>query len=305
MMLALVGPTACGKTEASIRVARELGAEIVSIDSMLVYRGMDVGTAKPSTAERAAVPHHLIDVIDPDRAFSVAEFQRLALAAVRGIEERGRRTLLVGGSGLYFRAVADRLTFPGTKADTRATLEAEAVTLGPLALHQRLVDIDPAAASRIQPANVRRTVRALEVAAVTGRPFSTFGQDWERYPRGNVRVAGIDMPRDVLIARIEARVEAMMPGLLEETRALVERGFGGFLTSIQAIGYAEASACLAGEVSEAKSVATIVRRTKALARRQVAWFRRDPRIRWFAAGAEGAGSIAGDLIEYLGGKAET
>jgi tRNA dimethylallyltransferase len=304
-MLAVVGPTASGKTEASIRVARELGAEIVSVDSMLVYRGMDVGTAKPGAAERTAVPHHLVDVIDPDQAFSVAEFQRLALAATSAIEKRGRRTLLVGGSGLYFRAVADRLTFPGTKADTRATLEAEAVALGPEALHRRLAEFDPVAAGRIQPANLRRTVRALEVAAVTGRPFSTFGDDWERYPRENVRVAGIDMPRDVLNARIESRVDAMMPGLLEETRVLVERGFGGFLTSIQAIGYAEASACLAGEASQAKTAATILRRTKALARRQAAWFRRDPRVRWFAAGAEGAEGIAGDLIEYLGGDMET
>jgi tRNA dimethylallyltransferase len=298
--LALVGPTASGKTEASLPVARALGAEIVSVDSMVVYRGMDVGTATPTAAERAAVPHHLIDVADPVVPFSVAEFQRRALEAVEGIGRAGRRALLVGGSGLYFRAVVDRLEFPGTEAATRALLEAEAEEAGPDVLYRRLQASDPEAAARIEPGNVRRTVRALEVAAVTGRPFSSFAEAWERYPREHVRAAGVDVPRPVLHARIERRVEAMLPGLLAETRALLEAGVEGFLTSTQAIGYAEAAACLRGEIDETEAAARTVKRTKALARRQLSWFKRDPRIRWFPVGEEGAIGATDALIGYLG-----
>ena len=217
--LALVGPTASGKTEASIPLARALGAEIVSVDSMLVYRGMDVGTAKPGPGERAAVRHHMLDVTDPSEPFSVVGFQRLAQEAMDEVERGGRRTLLVVGSGLYFRAVVDRLEFPGTEAATRALLEAEVAAAGPQALHRRLGTLDPVAAARIEPANARRTVRALEVAAVTGRPFSSFAGTWERYAPEHVRAAGVDVPRSVLHERIERRVEAMMPALLAESPA--------------------------------------------------------------------------------------
>ncbi len=299
-LLAIVGPTASGKSEAAIAVAEAIGAEIVSVDSMLVYRGMDVGTAKPSPADRARVPHHLVDVVEPSEPFTVARYRELAEGAIRGIRERGRRVLLVGGSGLYFRAVVDRLAFPGTDARTRALLELEARALGPERLHARLAELDPAAASRIEPANVRRTVRALEVAAVTGRPFSAFAADWERYEPGRVRAAGVEIPREILAARIEARVRRMLEGgLLEEVRALVERGLGGWLTASQAIGYAEFARHLAGELSLEEAVASTVRRTRELARRQMVWFRRDPRIRWFRAGAEGAVAIVEDLVEYL------
>jgi tRNA dimethylallyltransferase len=299
-LLALVGPTASGKTEASLPVARALGAEIVSVDSMVVYRGMDVGTATPTPAERAAVPHHLIDVADPIARFSVVDYQRLARAAMEGIEEGGRRPLLVGGSGLYFRAAVDQLEFPATEAATRTLLEAEAAAAGPEALYRRLEATDPAAAARIEPGNVRRTVRALEVAAVTGRPFSSFAEAWERYPAGHVRAAGVEVPRPILYARIERRVEEMLPGLLEETRALLDAGFGGFLTATQAIGYLEAAACLRGELDEAEVAARTVKRTKALARRQLSWFRRDPRVRWFPVGEEGAIGAADAIIGYLG-----
>lgn len=299
-LLAIVGPTASGKSEAAVAVAEALGAEIVSVDSMLVYRGMDVGTAKPSPAERARVPHHLIDVARPSEPFSVARYRELAEAAVRDIRARGRRVLLVGGSGLYFRAVVDRLAFPGTEPSTRALLVAEAAVLGPERLHRRLTELDPTAAARIEPRNVRRTIRALEVAAVTGRPFSAFQVAWERYEPGRVRAAGIDIPRDVLAARIQARVRAMVEGgLLEEVRALVEQGFGGWLTASQAIGYAEFARHLAGELTLEEAVASTVRRTRELARRQMVWFRRDPRIRWFRAGPEGAMALVERLVEYL------
>jgi len=299
-LLAIVGPTASGKSEAALAVAEALGAEIVSVDSMLVYRGMDVGTAKPSPAERARVPHHLIDVARPSEPFSVARYRELAEAAVRGIRARGNRVLLVGGSGLYFRAVVDRLEFPGTDPGTRSMLEAEAAALGPERLHRRLAELDPAAAARIEPRNVRRTVRALEVAAVTGRPFSAFQAAWDRYEPGRVRAAGIEIPREVLAARIEARVRAMVAGgLLEEVRSLVAQGLGRWLTASQAIGYAELARHLAGELTLEEAVASTVRRTRELARRQMVWFRRDPRIRWFRAGPEGAIALVEELVEYL------
>ena len=179
-LLALVGPTAAGKTEAGIAVAERLGAEIVSVDSMLVYRGMDVGTAKPTAEQRARVPHHLLDVAEPSEPFSVARYQELAREAVAGIRSRGRRVLLVGGSALYERAVVDDLGFPGTDPDTRRDLEAEAAVVGAAGLHERLAASDPAAAAKIEPGNVRRTVRALEVAELTGQPFSSFAGGWER-----------------------------------------------------------------------------------------------------------------------------
>lgn len=298
-LLAIVGPTASGKTGAGVEVAETLGAEIVSVDSMLVYRGMDVGTAKPSAEQRVRVPHHLLDVVDPSESFSVARFRELAEEAIEGIRRRGRRVLLVGGSGLYLRAVVDRLDFPGTDPVARGWLEAEAVALGPDALHERLADLDPDAAARIEPANVRRTVRALEVAAVTGSPFSSFAAAWERFEPG-VRAAGIRMDRRVLGARIDARVRAMVDeGLVDEVRSLVDRGLGGWLTASQAIGYAEVARHVAGELTLEEAVAGTVKRTKELARRQMVWFRRDPRIRWFEAGSEGAGAIVDELVGYL------
>jgi tRNA dimethylallyltransferase len=300
--LALVGPTAAGKTEASLALARRLGGEIVAVDSMLVYRGMDVGTAKPSAEERRAVPHHLVDVADPAEPFSVARFQALAEEAIERITGRGRGVLLVGGSGLYYRAVVDELAFPGTDPGLRALLEAEAVALGPERLHARLADADPAAAAKMDPGNARRTVRALEVVALTGRPFSTFAAAWERFPAGRVRAAGVRLPPAVLAGRIETRVHRMIEdGLAEEVRALLDRGFARFLTSSQAIGYLEMAEHLRGRLSLEEAVRRTIRRTRALARRQMSWFRRDPRIRWFGAGAEGATGRIEEIEGYLAG----
>jgi tRNA dimethylallyltransferase len=300
--LALVGPTASGKSEAGVALTGRLGAEIVSVDSMLVYRGMDVGTAKPTTAERAGISHHLVDVAEPEEPFSVARYQQLARAVVEGVDARGRRILLVGGSGLYFRAIVDELEFPATDPDARDELRAEAEVLGPDRLHRRLAELDPAAAARIEPTNVRRTVRALEVAAVTGRLFSSYAARWERYPDERVRAAGIDVPRGVLGGRIEARVRAMVDaGLLDEVRALLDRGLFGWLTASRAIGYAEFAQHLRGEITLAEATAETVRRTRELARRQMVWFRRDPRIRWFPAGERGAIDVVDELTEYLRG----
>jgi tRNA dimethylallyltransferase len=300
--LALVGPTASGKSETAVALTERLGAEIVSVDSMLVYRGMELGTAKPTPAERARASHHLVDVAEPEEPFSVARYQQLARAVVEGVDARGRRVLLVGGSGLYFRAIVDELEFPATDPDARDELRAEAEVLGPARLHQRLAELDPAAAARIEPTNVRRTVRALEVAVVTGRPFSSYAARWERYPDERVRAAGIDVPRDVLARRIEMRVGAMVDaGLLDEVRALLDRGLFGWLTASRAIGYAEFARHLRGEITLAEATAETVSRTRELARRQMVWFRRDPRIRWFPAGERGAIDMVDELTEYLQG----
>lgn len=302
MLLALVGPTASGKTEASLVLAERLGAEILSVDAMVVYRGMDAGTAKPTAEQRERVPHHLLDLADPTEPFSVATYQAAAREAVADIERRGRRPLLVGGSGLYFRAVVDDLVFPGTDPSVRSALEAEAeaVAIGPGGLYHRLKESDPAAASRIEPANVRRTVRALEVAAVTGRAFSSFAAAWDRYPPERVRAAGIDIPREVLHRRIDERVTAMWPDLLRESAALPTEAA---VTSSQAIGYTEAAAIRAGTLTTDEALQLVTRRTRNLARRQMAWFRRDPRIRWFAAEEGGASEVVDEVLRYLEGNA--
>jgi tRNA dimethylallyltransferase len=300
-LLAIVGPTASGKTEASLPVAERLGAEIVSVDSTTVYRGMDVGTAKPTPEQRARVAHHLLDVAEPSQPFTVAQYQRLARSAIREISARGRRVLLVGGSGLYFRAIVDDLVFPPTDPGVREGLAREAVAVGARTLHWRLAEIDPVAADRIEPDNVRRTVRALEVTEITGRPFSSFADAWERYPPARVRAAGVSTPRASLADRIERRVRRQLDdGLLQEVEGLVRRGLDGWLTASQAIGYAEFARHLDGTLSLEDAIARTVKRTKALARRQLAWFRRDPRIRWFPAGDDGV-APATEMTEYLRG----
>jgi tRNA dimethylallyltransferase len=299
-LLGLVGPTATGKSEASIELAERLDAEIVAADSMVVYRGMDIGTAKPTAEQRAAVPHHLVDVAELDEQFSVARFQGLARGAIAAIRSRGHQALLVGGSGLYFRAVVDDLAFPGTDPATRGMLESEAVALGPARMHARLTAADGPAAAKIEPGNVRRTVRALEVAALTGRPFSQFAEAWERYPLGRVRAAGVRLAPSVLARRIEARVQRMVEdGLVEEVRGLLGRGLERLLTSSQAIGYLEVAEHLQGTISLEEAVRRTIRRTKALARRQMAWFRRDPRITWFDAGEIGAAERVEDIDRFL------
>lgn len=300
--LALVGPTASGKSEAGVELARRLGAEILVVDSMTVYRGMDVGTAKPTAGQRAAVPHHLVDVADPAEPFSVARFQQLARAALQDLRDRAVPALLVGGSGLYFRAVVDHLEFPGTEPHVRRWLEAEAAALGPAVIHGRLRALDPAAADRIEPGNARRSVRALEVAALTGRPFSSFAAAWDDYPSERVRAVGVEVPADILAARIEARASEMVErGLVREVESLLERGFGPFLTSSQAIGYLEATLHLTGTIKASEMLAAMVRRTRNLARRQMAWFRRDPRIHWLRAGQDGAAEIVDQIEERMRG----
>ncbi|HEX2048031.1 MAG TPA: tRNA (adenosine(37)-N6)-dimethylallyltransferase MiaA [Acidimicrobiales bacterium] len=271
----LVGPTASGKSALALDVARRLGdVELVSADSMQVYREMDLGTAKPTPAERAEVPHHLLDLADPGEDFSVARFQAAAAEAMAGIEARGHRALVVGGSGLYVQAVVDGLALPGEWPELKAELEGQPVK----ALHSRLVELDPRAASRMEPGNARRVVRALEVTLGSGRPFSSFGPGLGAYPRTRFRLAGVWLPRKVLAERIAARYRDQLgAGFLGEVRGLKDRMSR---TAGQALGYKELLDHLAGDCTLEEAVEKAVARTKEFARRQRAWFRRDPRITW-------------------------
>ena len=291
-VLAIVGPTAVGKSEVALEVAERIGAEIVSVDSMQMYRGMDIGTDKATPEMRARVPHHLLDVKDPNEELSVAEFQRDARAAIADIEGRGRIPLLVGGSGLYLRAALDDLEFPPRSDEVRAALEEQATEIGPEALHERLTAIDPAAAAKIEPRNARRTIRALEVIELTGRPFSE-ADAWERYESiYDARIAGLERDRDALFERIDARVARMLEeGLVAEARSL-ERGLGR--TARQALGYRQVLD--SPDASPEELRAEIVKATKRFARRQLSWFRADPRVRWFDAAAP---DLADRLTAFL------
>jgi tRNA dimethylallyltransferase len=285
--LVLVGPTASGKSDLALAAARALGdVEIVSVDSMQVYRGMDIGTAKASPAERAAVPHHLLDVADPAEEWSVARYQRAARDAVSDIDTRCRRALLVGGTGLYMQAVIDPLTFPPEDRVLRAELETAASTEdGLAAAYAELRVVDPEAAARIEPGNTRRVVRALEVVRLTGQPFSSFGSGMQAYGATvfPVAMAGITVEGERLRARIEQRIDAMLDaGLVDEVRRLRRSELSR--TARQAIGYQEVMAYLDGELTLDEARRETINRTWRFARRQVRWFRRDPRITWFEAG---------------------
>jgi tRNA dimethylallyltransferase len=255
--------------------------EIISADSMQVYRGMDIGTAKASAEEQALVPHHLLDVAEPDERFTVARFQAGVRRVIAGIEERGRRALLVGGTGLYVQAVVDGLAVPGEWPDVRGELETEAAATGTEGLHQRLAALDPGAAARIDPSNRRRVVRALEVTLGSGRPFSSFGPGLDAYPATPFRMVGVWMPRAALARRIDARLRAQLAeGFLDEAVGLEPRMSP---TARQALGYKELLEHAAGRCTLEEAFEQAARRTREFSRRQRMWFRRDPRIIWLGA----------------------
>ncbi len=280
--LAFVGPTATGKSALGIALAQALGGEVVNTDSMQLYRGMDIGTAKLTIDERGGVGHHLLDIWDVTEAASVAEYQRLARSTVDGLLAAGRVPVLVGGSGLYVRAVLDRMEFPGTDPSTRAGLEADLAAVGPGALHARLAQLDPAAAAAILPSNGRRIVRALEVIALTGRPFTAILPSPE--PFYDAVQIGIDLDTDALDQRVDVRVDHMWAaGLVEEVRALEKVGLRDGPTASRALGYAQVLRYFDGELDAGGARAHTQQATRRFVRRQRSWFRRDDRVRWLDA----------------------
>lgn len=297
--LAIVGVTASGKSAAALDLARRRGdVELVSVDSMQVYRGMDVGTAKPTRAERDEVPHHVLDLVEPWEPFDLAGFQQAVADALAGIAARGRRAVLVGGTGLYLRAVVDALDLPGRFPEVAAALDRDPDTA---ALHRRLADLDPAAAAKMEPTNRRRVLRALEVTLGSGRPFSSYGPGLDAHPAGPVAIVGLHRERAEVAARIERRYRRQLAdGFLDEVRRL-HRGLPLSRTAAQALGYRELLAHLdaldRGEahpsLDEALDLA--ITRTRQFAVRQERWFRRDPRIRWIDAADAGVAAALDGL----------
>ncbi len=278
-MVAVVGPTASGKSDLGVALALALGGQVVNADSMQLYRGMDVGTAKLTAQERRGVPHHLLDIWEVTETASVADYQEQARTLVDTLRGEGVAPLLVGGSGLYVRAVLDALEFPGTDPDVRTRLEAELEEQGAGVLHARLAAVDPAAAAAILPSNGRRVVRALEVVEITGGSFTaTLPEHRDVYPSVQI---GLDVPRPELDRRIDVRVERMWAaGLVDEVRRLLEVGLREGRTASRALGYAQVIRFLDGEIGEQQALEDTQRATRRFARRQDTWFRRDPRVVW-------------------------
>jgi tRNA dimethylallyltransferase len=283
----LVGPTGAGKTAAALSLAERVPLEVVSADSMQVYRGLDILSAKPTADERARVPHHLVDILDVTEPFSAAGFVRLAGEAIAGIRARGRLPLVVGGTGLYIKALADGI-FDGPEAsgEIRARLVAEAEAMGTGSLHTRLADVDPEAAARIGRNDVRRIVRALEVHEATGRPISVQQTEWAE-PHACLML-GLQLPRAALYERINERVEAMFPaGAVDEVARLIEAGIEQSPTAMQAIGVSDIIAHILGKATLEETKRRIKAKTRRYAKRQLTWFRKDPRIRWCEGASDG------------------
>ncbi|NLG26409.1 MAG: tRNA (adenosine(37)-N6)-dimethylallyltransferase MiaA [Chloroflexi bacterium] len=302
-LLVMVGPTAVGKTALSLRLGSAFGGEVVSADSRQVYRGMDIGTAKATLAERAAVPHHLIDIVDPDDELTLAHYQRMAADTIAAIVDRGALPMLVGGSGLYVRAVTEGWTVPEVPPDPvlRAQLEREAAEQGHASLHARLAAVDPAAAQRIDARNVRRVIRALEVYETLGQPISALQN--KANPGYRLCTIGLTLPRPALYERIDARVDRMMvDGLVDEVRGLVARGYGYALPAMSALGYQQIGQHLRGEVVLDEAVALIKRHTRRFVRQQYNWFRlSDPAIRWFEASPAAESEVFRAVESFLTG----
>jgi len=305
-VVAVVGPTATGKTDVGILLADALGAEIISADCMAVYRGMDIGTAKPTPEQQRRVRFHLIDVCNPDEPFSVARFQQMALEAIRQIRQRGALPLVVGGTGLYVKALLDGFHIPPAAANEalRRQLWQEVKRSGSAALHARLQAVDPQSASRIHPNDAVRIIRALEVYHVTGRPIS----EWQRRQPppevGKARRFGLTMPRELLYRRINERVERMIAqGWLEEVRRLLESGYDPNLPAMRSLGYAELVQVVQGKLQLQEAVALIQRETRRFAKRQLTWFRADKQIEWVDA-SQGAEEAARQILERLRSESE-
>ena len=300
-LICLLGPTAVGKTEIAIQLAQHLDAEIISVDSRQIYRQMDIGTAKPTPEEQQAARHHLIDCVDISQPFSVADYQRLTDAAITDIQNRGKQVLLVGGAGLYFRAIVDGLfEGPGADPDLRAQLEQEAAQHGVNALHERLRACDPASADRIHPNNIVRVVRALEIYELTGTPMSELQQQWhpekQRYP---FIAFCLTMPRELLYRRIEQRVDMMLAnGLIAEVEVLLAAGYARDTVALQSFGYRELITYLDGECTYMEAIMQLKQNTRRFAKRQLTWFRKDTRLEWID--RESTPDIVPYLLEKIG-----
>ncbi|WP_027943176.1 tRNA (adenosine(37)-N6)-dimethylallyltransferase MiaA [Amycolatopsis taiwanensis] len=296
--IAVVGPTATGKSELAVTLALHLGGEVINADAMQLYRGMDIGTAKITAAERRGVPHHLLDVLDVTDTASVAAYQRDARAIVERLLAEGKVPVLAGGSGLYVQAVLDDLRFPGTDPDVRARLATEADLLGPAALHARLAERDPVAANAILPTNARRIVRALEVIEITGRPFSATMPKPGPARYGAVLI-GIDREVTELDERVDRRVDLMFAaGLVDEVRLLAGKGLREGKTASRALGYQQVLAALDGDGDFVAAAAATKQATRRFVRRQRSWFRRDTRIQWFTGGDQ---DVAERVLSVVGG----
>ncbi|MCK5319185.1 MAG: tRNA (adenosine(37)-N6)-dimethylallyltransferase MiaA [Anaerolineales bacterium] len=284
-VIAILGPTAVGKTRISISLAEQIDGEIVSVDSRLIYRGMDIGTAKPTSEEREHVPHHLIDVADPDDTWNLAKFCEAALNVIHDIHSRGKVAFLVGGTGQYLRAILEGWTPPPSaeSTDFRETLEATAASRGYEVVHRQLQDVDPASASQIDPRNVRRVIRALEIFHLTGMPASS--QRVKKPPSFEILRIGLTLPREELYQRIDQRIDLMIEdGWIEEVKELIDIGISPDLPSLSAIGYAQLAAHLSGEMDLDSAIVEIRRLSRQFVRRQANWFKADdPEIQWFDA----------------------
>lgn len=300
-LLAVVGPTATGKTETALLVAEALGGEIVNADSMSLYRGMDVGTAKPTADERKRIPHHLIDILDPDEPFTVAEYKARAEVAIDDIIARGHVPILVGGSGLYVRALVSGVSFAQAPPDRelRAQLAEEAEREGTEALHTRLAEVDREAAARITPRDLKRIIRALEVYVTTGEAISRLqALDRGKAPRYNTCQFGLTLPREELYRRIEARIDQQLAsGLVAEVEGLLDRGCQEGLVPMKGLGYAQAARYLRGACGLEEAVVELKRETRRFAKRQSTWFRADKRIQWIDVMKVGGPAGAAKLIE--------
>jgi tRNA dimethylallyltransferase len=281
-IVAIVGATATGKSALALDLATQIGGEIINTDAMAVYRGMDIGTAKPTLAERRGIPHHLLDLLEVHQPLTVAEFQTLARRAIREVRSRQRTPILVGGSALYTRATLDNFNFPGTNPQLRGRLDAELATLGVAPLYDRLRQLDPDAAESIRPENGRRIVRALEVIELTGRPFKASLPE-QRYHDSNTIQVGLDIDRPTLHARIAQRVDRMFQqGFVQEVEALIPLGLMTSRTAKSAIGYREVAASLIGEITTKEALERTIIATRKFARRQDSWFKKDSRVHWLS-----------------------
>ncbi|HEX3823344.1 MAG TPA: tRNA (adenosine(37)-N6)-dimethylallyltransferase MiaA [Mycobacteriales bacterium] len=279
-VIAVVGPTATGKSALAVALGNRLGGEVINADSMQLYRGMDIGTAKLTPVERDGVPHHLLDIWDVTQTASVADYQQRGRDCIEELLARHVTPVIVGGSGLYVRALLDRIEFPGTDPALRADLEADLATLGARRLHERLATVDPAAAQAIAPENGRKIVRALEVIALTGEPFTAALPAYDA-PHYDAVQIGLDLPTAALDARISQRVETMLgKGLVEEVRELEAAGLRRGVTASRALGYAQILGWIDGRLTIAQAIAETAQTTRRFVRRQRSWFRRDPRISW-------------------------